>query len=102
MTTLKRSLRSVRRGVEMTIDSDIRIGTSYYADTGCEVASSCFDCPLPKCKHDMTEGKQEAARNQTRNALVRKISAAGASPQQIAKVSGMSERNVQRILSGKG
>ncbi len=24
----------------------------HYEDTGCEVSSSCLDCPLPQCKHD--------------------------------------------------
>jgi hypothetical protein len=82
--------------------SDIRIGTSYYQDTGCEVSQRCTRCPLPKCKHDLTEEKQETARNQERNMLIRKVSAAGASPQQIAEVSGMSTRTVHRILSRKG
>jgi len=25
---------------------------AHYQDTGCEVASSCFDCPLSQCKYD--------------------------------------------------
>lgn len=24
----------------------------HYEDTGCEVSSSCLDCPLPQCKYD--------------------------------------------------
>ena len=24
----------------------------HYEDTGCEVSSSCLDCPLPRCKYD--------------------------------------------------
>ena len=24
----------------------------HYADTGCEAADSCLDCPLPQCKYD--------------------------------------------------
>ena len=24
----------------------------HYEDTGCEVSSSCLQCPLPKCKYD--------------------------------------------------
>ena len=27
-------------------------------DTGCEYSPSCLDCPLPKCKEDMTLGEQ--------------------------------------------
>lgn len=28
---------------------------SYYHDTGCELSTSCLDCPLPRCKHDEPE-----------------------------------------------
>ena len=24
----------------------------HYEDTGCEVADSCLDCPLPRCRYD--------------------------------------------------
>ena len=29
-----------------------------HLDTGCEFSPSCLDCPLPKCKEDMTIGEQ--------------------------------------------
>ena len=27
----------------------------YYEDNGCEVAATCLQCPLPRCKHDDME-----------------------------------------------
>lgn len=27
-------------------------GIEHYADTGCEVARTCFECPLSRCKFD--------------------------------------------------
>jgi len=31
-----------------------RVERGRYKDDGCEYAPSCLDCPLPKCRHDMT------------------------------------------------
>ena len=33
-----------------------------YPDTGCEFSLSCLDCPLPKCKEDMSLGEQTKLR----------------------------------------
>ena len=32
--------------------SNLKPRIEHYEDTGCEVADSCLDCPLPRCKYD--------------------------------------------------
>ena len=71
-----------------------------YADTGCFVSDLCTQCPLPKCRHEMSPAEQQMSRLQERNTLIRKCKAAGASVQEIAEAHGTSTRNVHRILKG--
>jgi hypothetical protein len=30
----------------------------HYPDRGCELAPRCLECPLPRCRFDLVEGKQ--------------------------------------------
>ena len=42
--------RSHRRRHEPVLDGLPEL--MHFADTGCEVSSSCLTCPLPQCKYD--------------------------------------------------
>ncbi len=68
-----------------------------YSDTGCDLASSCLECPLALCKyddpmwgkrHDLTIRDDEVMRQHE----------SGASVEQIAQAVGVSARTVYRVI----
>ena len=76
-----------------------KVNGTGYADTGCSVSDLCTQCPLPKCRHEMSPAEQQMSRLQERDTLIRKCKAAGASVQEIAEAGNMGKRTVQRIIS---
>ena len=69
-----------------------------YADTGCFVSDLCTQCPLPKCRHEMSPAEQQMYRVRERDVLIHKLRDAGATAREIAEAGGISTRNVHRIL----
>ena len=65
-----------------------------YPDTGCELASSCLECPLATCKYDDPNWNR---RNLIRNQEIVRLRAQGLSVSQIAEIVNTSERTVYRI-----
>ena len=65
-----------------------------YSDTGCELAPSCLECPLAKCKYDDPNGNR---RNLMRDQEIVRLHAQGLKISQIAKIVNTSERTVYRI-----
>lgn len=72
-----------------------------YADTGCEVAPRCLECPLARCRYDEPAAVRQYASHGARDERVRAAYASGGSPTIIAKEQGISVRQVHRILSGR-
>ena len=71
----------------------------YYEDTGCEVASTCLDCPLPRCKFDDMEwfAKYRRLARDLRMASV--IQNEGLSIAEAAERFSVTPRTVFRVLS---
>ena len=68
-----------------------------YRDTGCELASSCLECPLAICKYDDPHwGKRNLKAR--RNEDIVNMRAAGMSVAQIAAEVNTSERTVYRVI----
>ena len=73
-----------------------------YADTGCEVAPRCLECPLAKCKYDgglvelkiMQQKKKESE-------IVRLFKRGRLTAKQLARRFGLTERSIYRILSSR-
>jgi len=67
----------------------------HYNECGCEVASCCFDCPLPVCKHEFTNGMQ-TVRGILRNLRIVHFLDEGRSVDWVMQVMGVSRRTVYR------
>ncbi len=78
------------------IEQDLPEETSY-PDEGCEVFSSCLNCPLPRCVYEMTWGKQRWLKSQ-RNREMTRLFVGGEDVKEVARRFGVSERTVQRVL----
>ena len=65
---------------------------------GCEVISSCLECPLEQCLHEIPRGMQRYLRER-RDARIAGLRRAGKSTGEIACYLGVSQRTVQRALA---
>ena len=70
-----------------------------YEDTGCEVASTCLECPLPRCKFDDMEWFTKYRRLARDLQMVTVIDNEGLSIAQAAERFSVTPRTVFRILS---
>jgi len=70
-------------------------------DKGCEVSSKCIDCPLPYCKYDEPERYSKLLQVQRDGRIIASIMQDNA-VKQVAKVEGITERTVYRILTNYG
>ena len=72
-----------------------------YADTGCELAPSCLECPLAICKYDdPTYGERH--RTTFRDREITRLRLRGMKVSDIAMAVGTSERTVYRITKRYG
>jgi hypothetical protein len=69
-----------------------------WRDEGCELFSSCLNCPLPKCVEDEPRGQQRL-RMAARSRRMAEMRRGGKSVKEIAVIFGVSKRTVQRALS---
>ena len=68
------------------------------SDDGCEVATSCLQCPLPQCKYDdPRDAIQERHRTRAKE-ILRMQKNEGLTRSQLAKRMGVSVRTVYRTL----
>ena len=68
-------------------------------DDGCRYSTSCLECPLPKCKHDMGPGEAKRIfQSMTDRRRMETISSEGLTVQQAAERFGICQRTVLRIL----
>ena len=69
-----------------------------YRDAGCELSSSCLECPLPQCKYDnplLGRRKKRAERDRD---VVDAFRQEGLTAPQVAARFDMSQRTVFRII----
>ncbi len=48
-----------------------------YRDEGCELFSSCLDCPLPRCTEDIPRGKQRHKKERRNKEILKLFYAEG-------------------------
>ena len=46
------------KGVRMEISPGVLPENTDYRDTGCNLAPSCLNCPLPRCKYDYPQSQR--------------------------------------------
>ena len=68
-----------------------------YRDEGCELYSSCLNCPLPSCRHDHPGGAKRRLRR-LRDSEVRRLRREGHGVQELAQRFGVSRRTIHRIM----
>jgi len=74
---------------------------AHWADKGCEIAHSCFNCPLVQCKYDNPLGYRSYLKEQ-RYAKIAAAFASGESVSQITDRFAISPRTAHRaIKSGR-
>ena len=69
-----------------------------YRDEGCELSSSCLDCPFPKCVEDIPRGKQRQRKELRNKEIVKLFCTEGKNVKHLAQKFGISPRTVQRAL----
>ncbi|HET9477022.1 MAG TPA: helix-turn-helix domain-containing protein [Dehalococcoidia bacterium] len=70
-----------------------------YRDDGCSVSSSCFTCPLPRCRYEEPGGLR-AVLNQMRDDQIMALKQAGVPIEDLALRFQVSRRTVFRVLEG--
>lgn len=69
-----------------------------YADTGCDLAPSCLNCPLPRCKYDSPGGAAAMLRNSRDAAIADAVRRRNLPIDDVAAMFGLSRRSVFRAL----
>lgn len=90
----------LRKGKHVDTDADVLAEAP--PDEGCEVASSCFRCPLPQCKHDDPLWHRRFQQYRYYRALAAAVmdysENRDAAVQQVAQQHGLTSRSLYRIL----
>lgn len=84
-----------------TID-DIDLGRGDWPDTGCDYWRACLSCPFPSCLHDLNLTLRDRAFHQLRDAVIRRLYRAGATPLDLAVQFGVHRRSIYRVLGDEG
>lgn len=69
-----------------------------YADEGCELASRCLTCPLPRCKHDEPGGARRLLMEARDRQIIALRQTGRMTISALARTFGLSRRSVFRIL----
>ena len=69
-----------------------------YADTGCDLYSSCLRCPLPKCRYEDPGGAAAMLRTGRDASIVRLADQTGMTVDRLAEMFGLSRRTIFRVL----
>jgi hypothetical protein len=80
------------------------------ADTGCDLSPTCLECPLPKCRYDMTQrersehgirGDGKSLHREKRLLIEVMLKESGKSPREISKAVGVTAHTVRKIARGE-
>jgi len=69
-----------------------------YVDTGCDLYSSCLNCPLPRCRYDDPGGAPAMLRTGRDEAILRYAAKDDVSIDSLAEMFGLSRRTIFRVL----
>ncbi len=69
-----------------------------YKDEGCDLASSCLQCPFPQCIYEQPGGKQRWLKKLRSREITRLFTSEGKGIKELAIKFGVSQRTVQRAL----
>jgi len=83
--------------VEM-VEMDLPPEYCRYHDEGCELASSCLNCPLPRCIYDQPRGRQRWLKKARDREITRRFTAESKGVKELALEFRVSQRTVQRAL----
>ena len=70
----------------------------HYRDEGCELASSCLNCPFPECVLDEPGGKRKFLQEQRNSEIARLFDKEKKSVKELAHLFNLSVRTIQRAL----
>jgi AraC-like DNA-binding protein len=70
----------------------------HYRDEGCELASSCLNCPFDECIYEKSGGKQRWLKSVRDKEMARLFIDEGKKAKELAQMFGISQRTVQRAL----
>lgn len=69
-----------------------------YRDEGCDLASSCLNCPFEECVYNIPGGRQRWLKEGRSTEIARLYISEGKSVRELAAKFGISRRTVQRDL----
>ena len=72
----------------------------HYKDEGCDLASSCLDCPLPECKEDRPT-RTRSTRKRRDAEIVKLHSVENKSFQELASQFHLTRRRIIKIIVGR-
>ena len=80
------------------MEEDLLPECSHYRDEGCELASSCLNCPFPRCVYEESNGKRRWLKGLRNREMHHLFHGEGRRINEIAQKFGVSERTVQRAI----
>ena len=69
----------------------------HYRDEGCDLCSSCLNCPLPVCRYDESGGRKRIV-CRLRDSEVMRLKGQGRGVRELAELFCVSRRTIQRIV----
>ncbi len=81
-------------------DDELDLPPEYcrYRDEGCEFASSCLNCPFPRCIYEQPRGRQHWLKRLRAGQIMRLFTIEGRGIKELAEMFGVSQRTIQRAL----
>ncbi|MFC1914375.1 hypothetical protein ACFLXF_03790, partial [Chloroflexota bacterium] len=79
-------------------ESDLPPEYCHYKDDGCELATSCLNCPMAQCVYDEPGGKQRQLKRLRDKEIVRLFSQESKGVRELALMFSLSDRTIQRAL----
>ena len=70
----------------------------HYHDEGCELASSCLNCPFPRCIYEQPRGRQRWLKRARDLVIARRFSTGNKEVKELALEFRVSQRTIQRAL----
>ncbi len=83
-----------------TKDNELDLTPEYccYKDEGCDLASSCLNCPFPQCLYEQPRGRQCWLKRLREKTMLRLFTDSEKGVKELATTFGISRRTVQRVL----
>jgi hypothetical protein len=73
----------------------------HYRDEGCELASSCLNCPFPQCVLEETGGIRKFLKEQRNNEIISLYNNEKKDVKELAVIFQLSVRTIQRALANR-